>query len=113
MSRRTPTPRRRLHAPVFAALGDPTRLALVDRLSGGDVFSIAQLTEGMPFTRQAITKHLRVLQHAGVVRCRRHGREILFALEAEPLQDAHTDLQMLSERWDRSLARLKEFVESD
>ena len=113
MSRRTPSPRRRSPTPVFAALGDSTRLTLVARLSRGEIFSIAQLTEGTALTRQAITKHLRVLQQAGIVRCRRHGRESLFALEPEPLQNARTYLDSLSEQWDRSLARLKEFVESD
>ena len=86
---------------------------LVAKLSRGDVSSIAQLTEGTQLTRQAVTKHLRVLEHAGMVRSRRHGRESLFVFEPEPLHHARGYLDSLSEQWDRSLARLKELVESD
>jgi DNA-binding transcriptional ArsR family regulator len=86
---------------------------LVTRLSGGELSSIAQLTEGTRLTRQAVTKHLHVLQHAGMVRCTRRGRESLFALEPEPFHHARTFLDSLSEQWDRSLARLKAFVEEE
>jgi DNA-binding transcriptional ArsR family regulator len=100
-----------MHAPVFAALGDPTRLALVSTLSRGDSHSISQLTEGSRLTRQAITKHLRVLEHAGVVRCVRQGRESLFEFEPQPLQAAMGYLASVSEQWDQALGRLKSFVE--
>jgi DNA-binding transcriptional ArsR family regulator len=116
MSRKTPSSRsarRRSHAPVFAALGDRTRLALVAKLSGGELYSISQLTEGSRLTRQAVTKHLRVLQHAGMVRCMRRGRESLFAFNPEPLQEAKNYLESVSEQWDQSLARLKMFVEEE
>ncbi|MGA2727719.1 MAG: metalloregulator ArsR/SmtB family transcription factor [Terracidiphilus sp.] len=116
MSRRTPNPRsarRRFHAPVFAALGDRTRLALVAKLSHGELHSISQLTQGSRLTRQAITKHLRVLEHAGVVRSMRRGRESLFAFNPEPLEDAKSYLESVSEQWDQTLARLKMFVEED
>ena len=72
-------------APVFAALGDETRLALVARLNDGRSHSIAQLTVGTRLTRQAVTKHLRVLEHAGVVRCARSGRESRFELDPQPI----------------------------
>jgi DNA-binding transcriptional ArsR family regulator len=114
MSRRIPSShpaRRRSHAPVFAALGDRTRLALVAKLSDGDLHSISELTQGMRLTRQAITKHLRVLEHAGMVCCTRRGRESLFAFNPEPLQKAKGYLESVSEEWDQSLARLKVFVE--
>lgn len=116
MSRKTHRSRSRAHALVFAALGDPTRLALVATLSGGELHSIAQLTQssrltrGSRLTRQAITKHLHVLQHAGVVRCERRGRESLFAIEPEPLTAAIGYLESLSEQWDQALDRLKLFV---
>jgi len=116
MSRKTPSSRsarRRSHAPVFAALGDRTRLALVAKLSEGELYSISQLTEGSRLTRQAVTKHLRVLQHAGMVRCMRRGRESLFAFNPEPLQEAKNYLESVSEQWDQSLARLKMFVEEE
>lgn len=113
MSRKILSPHRRSHAPVFAALGDPTRLALVTKLSRGEACSIAQLTTGTRLTRQAVTKHLRVLQGAGMVRCTRQGRESLFALDTEPLQAARTYLDSVSEQWDRALTRLKAFVEEE
>ena len=78
----------RNHAPIFAALGDETRLSLVTRLSLGSRFSIARLAENSSLTRQAITKHLRVLQDAGLVRGVRRGRENLFELEPRKLDDA-------------------------
>jgi DNA-binding transcriptional ArsR family regulator len=103
--------RLRRAAPIFAALGDQTRLALLTKLSGGSPFSIARLTEGAAVTRQAITKHLRVLQHAGLVRGVRRGRERLFELEPEPLVEAQHALKTISRQWDEALARLKAFVE--
>jgi DNA-binding transcriptional ArsR family regulator len=98
-------------AAVFAALGDETRLSLVATLSRGAPRSIAQLTEGRPVTRQAVTKHLRVLAGAGLVRSVRQGRESLFALEPAPLDSARQALEVISQQWDEALARLKSFVE--
>ena len=96
---------------MFAALGDETRLALVAKLSRGEPRSISQLTEGSRVTRQAITKHLRVLERAEIVRCVRAGRESLFAFDPEPIDDLRRYLDHVSERWDQALARLKAFVE--
>ena len=101
----------RRNALVFAALGDGTRLILLTKLSSGSRVSIAHLTEGSRLTRQAITKHLRVLQDAGLVRGIRHGRETLFELEPEPLDEARRALDTISRQWDEALARLKSFVE--
>jgi len=98
-------------AVLFAALGDKTRLALVARLSAGQSSSIAQLTEGSRLTRQAVTKHLRVLERAGIVRSTRHGRENLFALDPEPMRKMGDYLSSVSRQWDEALARLKLFVE--
>jgi DNA-binding transcriptional ArsR family regulator len=98
-------------ATLFAALGDETRLALVARLGSGRPASISQLTAGTPLTRQAVTKHLRVLQRAGLVRCTRSGRESLFALDPEPMQHMQDYLERVSRQWDQALARLKSFVE--
>jgi DNA-binding transcriptional ArsR family regulator len=98
-------------AEVFAALGDETRLALIGKLSGGPPQSISRLTEGSALTRQAITKHLRVLEGAGVVRSVRAGRENLFALRPEPLRDVRSYLDHVSAQWDDALGRLKAFVE--
>lgn len=101
----------RRSAPVFAALGDRTRLELLAKLSGGSPCSIARLTEGSALTRQAITKHLRVLQRAGLVRGVRRGRENRFELAPGPLGDAGRALEAISRQWDDALARLKAFVE--
>jgi len=101
----------RRNAEVFAALGDETRLAIVARLCGGSPLSIARLTEGSAVTRQAVTKHLRVLQGAGLVRGIRRGRERVFALEAARVEEARRALDDISQRWDEALARLKKFVE--
>lgn len=101
----------RLHADVFAALGDETRLHLLAKLCGGEPLSITALTDGSKLTRQAITKHLRVLETAGVVRSVRSGRQSLFEFEPEPIETAKTYLDLVSKQWDQSLARLKSFVE--
>jgi DNA-binding transcriptional ArsR family regulator len=105
--------RRRSHAPVFAALGDETRLSLVARLCGGQPRSISQLTEGSKLTRQAITKHLRVLQKVEIVRSVRAGRESLFEFDPQPIEEIRKYLDLVSERWDRALSRLKAFVEDE
>jgi DNA-binding transcriptional ArsR family regulator len=104
-------PARIFPARIFAALGDKTRLSLVARLCQGEAHSISQLTEGSKLTRQAITKHLRVLQSAGIVRCVRAGRESRFQLKPEPLEEIKHYLALVSQQWDQSLARLKLFVE--
>jgi len=99
-------------APVFAALGDATRLALMNRLTTGRPHSIAQLALGLPVTRQAVTKHLEVLSHAGLVRDFRQGRERLWQPEAKRLDEARLYLDTISKRWDEALSRLRTFVEA-
>jgi DNA-binding transcriptional ArsR family regulator len=98
-------------APVFAALGDQTRLALVARLSSDGPLSITRLTAGSAVTRQAITKHLNVLATAGLVSDIRRGRERIWELEPEQMETARTYLEHVSKRWDRALDRLKQLVE--
>jgi DNA-binding transcriptional ArsR family regulator len=100
-------------AAVFAALGDETRLSLVGKLTGGEPQSIARLTSGTRLTRQAVTKHLRVLEGAGVVRSLRVGRESRFELEPKPLDEVRVYLEQVSRQWDGALARLKSFVEDE
>lgn len=102
----------RNNASIFAALGDETRLALLAELTKGEPQSIARLTEGTRLTRQAITKHLRVLEGVGVVRSVRSGRESLFELQPKPLVDARTYLDHVSHQWDTALARLKAMAEA-
>jgi DNA-binding transcriptional ArsR family regulator len=98
-------------APVFAALGDETRLALVARLSSEGPLSITRLTAGSAVTRQAITKHLDVLATAGLVSDERRGRERIWELELEQMEAARTYLEHVSKRWDAALDRLKQFIE--
>ena len=98
-------------AAIFAALGDETRLSLIGTLSGGEPQSISRLAQGSQLTRQAITKHLRVLEGAGMVHSIRAGRESLFELRPKPLKDAQDYLARVSSQWDDALARLKSFVE--
>lgn len=109
--RPTRSARPRVPAAVFAALGDETRLALVATLAGGALLSITRLSEGSALSRQAITKHLRVLEESGLVRSVRQGRENRFELIAKPLRDARKALDEISRHWDVALARLKAFVE--
>jgi DNA-binding transcriptional ArsR family regulator len=101
------------HAVLFAALGDKTRLALVARLCAGRPESISHLTSGSRLTRQAVTKHLRVLERAGIVHSARAGREILFSLDHAPIEKMQDYLHRVSRQWDRTLARLKAFVETN
>ena len=98
-------------APVFAALGDATRLHVVARLSGGGPMSITQLTEGTDVTRQAVTKHLLVLESAGLVRDFRQGRARMWELRTQQLEEARRTLDAISQQWDQALERLKRFVE--
>jgi DNA-binding transcriptional ArsR family regulator len=97
-------------ASVFAALGDRTRLSLIGKLSNGPPQSISRLAESSTLTRQAITKHLQVLEGAGVVRGVRVGRESLF--RPEPLKELQSYLERVSDQWENALARLKSFVEN-
>jgi DNA-binding transcriptional ArsR family regulator len=99
-------------ASVFAALGDETRMSLVGKLSSGPPQSISRLARGSRLTRQAITKHLRVLEGAGVARSVRVGRESLFALRPEPLKEVQSYLERVSNQWEHALARLKSYVEN-
>jgi DNA-binding transcriptional ArsR family regulator len=108
--------RRQDHATVFAALGDETRLALVAKLSDGRRYSISQLSDaqqagGSKLTRQAITKHLRVLERARIVHGVRAGRESLFELDPKPIDELKEYLSLVSAQWDQALGRLRAFVE--
>ncbi|MGE3074503.1 MAG: ArsR/SmtB family transcription factor [Dehalococcoidia bacterium] len=98
-------------APVFAALGDETRLRIVSRLGESPRLSISALSAGEAVTRQAITKHLHVLEGAGLVESTRQGREQLWELKAERVEEARNWLDEISRRWDERLERLRAFVE--
>jgi DNA-binding transcriptional ArsR family regulator len=100
-------------APVFAALGDTTRLSLVRRLSTEGPLSITRLSDGSGMTRQAITRHLHALGKAGLVRDTKEGREHVFSLDLKRLEVARQYLDNVSAQWDAAAARLKVFVEED
>jgi DNA-binding transcriptional ArsR family regulator len=120
MSRRRSAPAKRAapkdlrpqkFAPLFAALGDETRLRLIAVLCAGGALSIAQLTSGTDITRQAVTKHLHVLAEAGLVRDVKVGRERLWEFEPTQLDEARRSLEMIAQQWDQALAKLKLAVE--
>lgn len=100
-------------AEVFAALGDPIRLALVSKLLEGRPRSISDLTDGTRVTRQAITKHLQVLENVGVVHSVKRGRESLYELDAKPIHSLRKYLDAIAAQWDSALKDLKAFVERD
>ena len=103
----------RAKAAIFAALGDETRLSLLSRLCSGQRYSIAELTEGTKLTRQAVTKHLRVLERVRIVHGTREGRQSLFQFDPHPVIEMKEYLELVSKQWDIALARLKSFAESD
>ena len=100
-------------APVFAALGDETRLEIIRKLCTQGPQSIARLSEGQDVTRQAITKHLEALADAGLVRGTRAGRERIWAIRAKRLTEARNWLDRISRQWDESIDRLRRFVEEE
>jgi len=100
-------------APLFAALGDETRLRLLSRLSSEGPLSITRLSDGSDITRQAVTKHLHALAHAGLVRDSPSGRERIWELEPRRLEKARRYLDQISEQWDEALGRLREVVERE
>jgi DNA-binding transcriptional ArsR family regulator len=100
-------------APVFAALGDPTRLQVVARLCAYGPLSITRLSGDMDDTRQAVTKHLAALAAAGLAHSRREGREQIWELETRRLAIARQTLEQISGQWDSAIARLRAFVERE
>ena len=99
-------------AQLFAALGDETRQQLLARLLEGPL-SITGLTEGTGISRQAVTKHLRVMADAGLVRADKRGRESVWTIEANALEEARKFIEQISTRWDSALARLRSLVEEE
>jgi DNA-binding transcriptional ArsR family regulator len=107
----SPEPAPAFVAPIFAALGDRTRLSLLMTLSDGGARSIARLSADSRLTRQAVTKHLHVLEKSGLVHSLRVGRESRFAYRPEPMAAARSYLDRVSAQWDDALGRLRAFVE--
>lgn len=99
-------------APLFAALGDRTRLKLVSRLCASGPLTTTRLRAGARMSRQAVAKHLQVLADAGLVHPQRQGREVVWELRRQPLDAARAYLDEISRQWDIALHSLKAFVES-
>jgi DNA-binding transcriptional ArsR family regulator len=97
--------------PFFSALGDPNRLRIIIRLCDGGPSSTSQVAQAVPVTRQAVTKHLKLLQSAGLVSSSRRGRERIWTLQTQPLAQASDYLNQLSHRWDAAIDRLRAYVE--
>ena len=100
-------------APLFDALGDPNRLRIVTRLCDGGPCSTSQITQVVPVSRQAATKHLLLLEAVGLVSSQRHGRERIWRMQPQPLAEASQYLTALSQRWDRAIENLRTFVEDE
>jgi DNA-binding transcriptional ArsR family regulator len=98
-------------APLFDALGDPNRLRIVVRLCDRGPSSTSQVSQAVPVTRQAATKHLELLQAAGLVSSSRCGRERIWTLQTRSLAQASDYLKQLSRRWDAAIDRLRAYVE--
>jgi len=98
-------------AAIFAALGEPTRMQLLNRLGNGEPRSIARLADGMPISRQALSKHLRVLESAGLTSVEREGRETLYRIDPAGLLVAEAWIGEVSRQWDAAIDRLKQHVE--
>jgi DNA-binding transcriptional ArsR family regulator len=92
---------------VFAALADPTRRNVLDRLAETGPLSATQLAARFPVSRQAVVKHLSALTDAGLVTSERAGREVRYQVAADRLDDAVAWLQMVGARWDERLAALR------
>jgi DNA-binding transcriptional ArsR family regulator len=100
-------------APLFDALGDPNRLRIITRLCDGGPCSTTEVTQVVAVSRQAATKHLLLLEAVGLVNSRRRGRERIWRVQPEPLNDASEYLTALSQRWDRAIDRLRAYVEDE
>ena len=97
----------------FHALADPTRREILERLRRSGPLSVSEVSEGLPMTRQAVTKHLDALAASGLVRVRRVGRERIHELDPEPLRELHLWLAPYEAEWDRRLDRLKRHLDRD
>ena len=98
-------------ATIFAALGEPTRIGLIDQLGDGAPRSISTLARDLPISRQALTKHLRVLEGAGLATVERDGRETLYRIDPAGLLAAEAWIGTVSRQWDSAIDRLKRHVE--
>lgn len=97
-------------ADIFFALGDRTRLSVLNKLGSG-AQSATALASGAKVSRQAIVKHLQVLEGAGLVTHEKRGREVLYLVDSERIREAQSYLDMVSVKWDEAIDRLKKSIE--
>ena len=97
---------------LWAAIGDPTRRQVLDLLLARGEATASGLAAELPVTRQAVTKHLAVLERAGLIKGRRQGRELRFAVRAERLDEATQAMARIAARWDRRLLAIKRLAEA-
>jgi DNA-binding transcriptional ArsR family regulator len=97
---------------LWAAVADPTRQRLLDALLAHGGATATELAAELPVTRQAVAKHLAVLDRAGLVESRRLGREVRYTVRAEQLDAARRRLARLAAHWDERLATIKRLAES-
>ncbi|HKX72599.1 MAG TPA: helix-turn-helix domain-containing protein [Candidatus Saccharimonadales bacterium] len=100
-------------AQLFNALGDPTRLEIIQRLSTGPSFTITAISEGIAMSRQGIRKHLQILAEARLIKFLPRGRDTHIELDARTLEQAKAFITQLERQWDKRLESLRDFVESD
>jgi DNA-binding transcriptional ArsR family regulator len=92
---------------VFAALADPTRRQLLDRLSAEGPMSATDLARDYPVSRQAVVKHLNTLTGAGLLHPQRHGKEVLYGVDPTRLSEVSVWLKEVGDQWDRRLDALR------
>ncbi len=98
---------------VFVALSDPTRRLVIEKLSAGGTTTATELAEGLPISRQGISKHLKILEEANLVTARQRGRERLYSLSPQPLNEAVGWVTAVNDRWSRRLAALEDYLAED
>jgi DNA-binding transcriptional ArsR family regulator len=97
---------------LWSAIADPSRRRVLDLLVRDGEATPSLLADGVPFSRQAVSKHLTVLEHAGLVTSRRQGREVRYRVAPERLSEATRTMTTVAEEWDRRLLRIKQLAEA-
>jgi DNA-binding transcriptional ArsR family regulator len=98
---------------LFRALGDPTRLEMVQRLSNGSSQTIGSVSNGLEISRQGARKHLQILADANIVTLHPKGRDTIVTIDLNTLDQAKNFISELEMRWDQRLEALRDFVEND
>ncbi len=97
---------------LWSAIGDPSRRRVLDLLVRGGEASASWLAGQVPFSRQAVSKHLAVLEEAGLISRRKQGREVLYQVDAARLDQATRAMAEFARQWDRRLDTIKRLAES-